>query len=117
MRSTLTSTFHFDSSLLLLRFAVLIMAGQVNWEQILKDRFPTYKVEEDAFIDSLQVAHNIEVYMERIYDAIRNDPNVHVNLKMLYREAISGGNNDVVKRIKNRISNIRRNCRLVFIIF
>ena len=87
------------------------MAGQVNWEQILKDRFPTYKVEEDAFLDSLEVAHSMEVYMQRIYEAIRNDNTVHVHLKMLYREAVDGGNNDVVKRIRNRISNIRRNCR------
>ena len=87
------------------------MAGQVNWEELLKDRFPTYKVEEDAYIDSLEVANSTEVYMERIYEAIRNDATVHVNLKLLYHEAIDGGNKDVVKRIRNRISNIMRNCR------
>ena len=87
------------------------MAAQVNWEEILKDRFPTYKVEEDAFLDSVHIASSVDVYMERIYAAILNDPSVHENLKMMYREAIIGGNSDVVKRIKNRISNIRRNCR------
>ena len=87
------------------------MAGQVNWEDLLRERFPTYKVEEDAFIDSLEVANSTEVYIERIYEAIKNDSSVHINLKMLYHEACAGGNKDVVKRIKNRISNIRRNCR------
>ena len=93
------------------------MAGQVNWDELLKYRFPTYKVEEDAFIDSLEVANSTEVYIERIYEAIRNDESVHIHLKMMYREAIHGENKDVLKRIKNRISNIRRNCRSVFLSF
>ena len=92
------------------------MAALENWDEILKERFPTYKVEEDAYIDSLEVAHSTEVYIERIFEAIKNDASVHDNLKLMYREALDGGNKDVVKRIKNRISNIHRNCRSVLYI-
>ena len=89
------------------------MASQINWRTLLKERFPTYKVEEQAFISSLDVANSVEVYIERIYEAVKIDPNVPEALKALYREASRGGNKDVVKRIKNRIGNIRRNCRYV----
>ena len=87
------------------------MAAQLDFDELLKERFPTFKVEEEAFLDSLEIANCTDVYMERIYEAIRGDPSVPVNLKVMYREAVHGTNKDVAKRIRNRISNIRRNCK------
>ena len=90
------------------------MAQQLDWPTLLKERFPIFKVEEEAYVDSLEIATSTEVYIERIYLAILSDVNVPANLKALYREASrGGGDKDVVKRIKNRIGNIRRHCRLV----
>ena len=91
------------------------MAAQLDWERLLKERFPIFKVEEQAYIESLDIATSTEVYIERIYFAIRTDVNVPENLKALYEEASRGGDKDVVKRIKNRIGNIRRNCRFVLL--
>ena len=87
------------------------MAEGMNWSEILKDRFPTYKIEEDTFIECLDIASSMEVYIEKIYEAVKDDQNVHPNLIAMYHEASVGGNKDVVKRIRNRISNIRRNCK------
>ena len=89
------------------------MAGQINWYALLKERFPIFKVEEDAYIASLHIATSAEIYMEQIYEAIKNDVHVPDSLKALYREASRGGDQHVVRRIKNRIGNIRRNCRSV----
>ena len=87
------------------------MAGAWNWQEILRERFPTFKVEEDAFIECLDIACSTEVYIEQIYEAIKNVNHVPNNLKALYHKAMLNGDKDVVKRIKNRISNIRRNCK------
>ena len=87
------------------------MAGQMNWSQILRERYPTFKVEEDAFLESLDIAASMEVYIEKIYEAVKDDNHVPPNLKALYHEAMINGNKDVVKRIRGRISNIRRNCK------
>ena len=87
------------------------MAGQINWFEMLKYRFPTFKVEEDGFLESLDIACSMEVYIERIYQAIKDVPHVPDNLKAMYHEAMINGNKEVVKRIKGRISNIRRNCK------
>ena len=89
------------------------MASQVNWDELLKERFPTFKCEEEAYLNSLNIASSVDVYCEQIYEAIKSDSNVPDALKAMYKEAVQGGNKDVVKRIKNRIGNIRRNCRLV----
>ena len=89
------------------------MAVQLNWDELLKERFPTYKSEEEAYLNSLNIANSSDVYCEQIYAAIISDTNVPDTLKALYKEAIRGTNKDVVKRIRNRIGNIRRNCRLV----
>ena len=87
------------------------MASNFDWEIILNDRFPTYKVEEQAFVESLKIANSNEVAAERIYHAIKNDCDIPENLKLIYKEAVYGSNIVVRNRIRGRLSNIRRNNR------
>ena len=83
------------------------MAGLIDWSGLLEKKYPSYKVEVNAFLDSLDVAYSVEVSTEMIYQAIRLDGQVNENLKELYHEAIYGVNEDVKKRIKNRGTNFK----------
>ena len=89
------------------------MASNIDWEDVLKDRFPTFKVEELAFIESLKIANSTEVAAERIYEAIKTNDEIPENLKILYKEAVYGSQEKVRLRIRNRIGNIRRNNKQV----
>ena len=84
-----------------------------DWETLLKGKYVSYNVEVDAYLESLEIVTSSEISMQKIYFAIRNDASVHENLKALYREALFGTNKEVRARIKNRISNFRRNYRYV----
>ena len=83
------------------------------WQDLLKERYPMYKVEEKAFAESLKVCNSAYVSADKIYQAIKDDADVATNLKALYREAIYGTNKEVKSHIKSRIGNIRRNTRYV----
>ena len=85
--------------------------NETYWEKVLKGKYVSYNVEIEAYLDSLEIATSTEISMQKIYFVIRNDPSVHENLKALYREALFGTNKEVKARIKNRISNFRRNYR------
>ena len=87
------------------------MASNIDWEQILNDRYATFKVEETAFIESLQIANSNEIAAECIYEAIKNKEDIPENLILLYREAVYGSNGQVKRRIRNRMGNIRRNLK------
>ena len=84
------------------------MASQVDWSQILDGRYPSYKVEVLAFLDSLDISSSTDISIEYIYDQIKTDGNVCDNLKLLYHEAVYGQNKAVKNRMKNRVSNFRR---------
>ena len=87
------------------------MASNVDWPTILKDRHTTFKVEENAFLESLKIANSNEVAAERIYQAIKDDPEIPENLKIIYREAVYGTMEKVKTRVRNRIGNIRRHLK------
>ena len=78
---------------------------------LLKGKYPSYKIEIDTYLDSLDIATSSDISAAKIYDAIRDLAEVNKNLKKLYREALFGSNKDVKARIKSRISNFRRNFR------
>ena len=66
----------FDHSHLLQKFSVSTlnlsaMASNIDWALILRDRFATFKVEENAFLESLKICNSSEVAIERIYEAIK----------------------------------------------
>ena len=84
------------------------MACQVDWAEILDGRYPSYKVEVVAYLDSLDISSSTEISIEYIYEQIKSDGNVCDNLKLLYHEAVFGENKSVKTRIKNRVSNFRR---------
>ena len=85
------------------------MASNLDWDVIMRDRYATFKVEENAFIESLSICNSTEVAAERIYETIKDDADIPENLKLMYREFVFGDNDRVKGRIKNRITNIRRN--------
>ena len=87
------------------------MASNVDWEVILKDRFFTFKVEENAFLQSLDSCNSTEIAAERIYESIKDDDEIPENLKLLYQEFIFSTNDKVKSRIKHRISNMRCNLK------
>ena len=86
----------------------LKMASQVNWKELLDGRYPSYKVEVNAFLESVDISSSTEVSMDFIYEAIKSDPNVCDNLKLLYHEANFGTHKLVKKRIKSRVAGFRR---------
>ena len=82
-----------------------------DWDQLLKAKYNSYKVEVQAYLDSLDIATSSEISMSYIYEAIRNDDKVNGNLKLLYKEALYGKNKEVKSRIQNRIANFRRSLK------
>ena len=84
------------------------MASAMDWTEILEERYPSYKVEVDAFLDSLEVSSSPEISIEKIYYAIKDDLQINENLVALYYEAAFGSNKEVKKHMKNRISNFKR---------
>ena len=87
------------------------MASQVNWKEMLEGRYPPYKVEVNAFLDSIEISSSTEIAMDYIYQAIKGNPNVGDNLKLLYHEAVYGCDKEVKKQIKSRVANFRHALR------
>ena len=75
----------------------------------MRDRYVTFKLEEEGFAQSLEICNSTEVAAEKIYYTIRDSDEIPENLKMMYKEAVFGYNEKVRNRIKNRIGNMRRN--------
>ena len=84
------------------------MASPINWEELIAGRYPSYMVEVNAFLESLEVSSSSEISLEKIYFAIKDDPQINSNLVLLYREAVLGTNKDVKARMKSRMSNFKR---------
>ena len=85
------------------------MAEAIDWEEILKDRYAIFKLEEQGFKESIDICNSTDVSAEKIYYTIMDSDEIPDNLKKLYREAVFGFNKKVKKRIKDRIANMRRN--------
>ena len=71
------------------------------WDKLLKAKYISYKVEVQAYLDSLEIATSSDISMAHIYESICSDSKVHPNLKLLYKEALHGTNKDVKSRIRN----------------
>ena len=93
------------------------MAANVDWPSIMKDRFATFEIEETAFCKSLQICNSTEVAIAKIYEAIKDLQDIPNSLILMYREAAYGENEKVKRRIRNRISNIRRNMKYSLLFF
>ena len=87
------------------------MACKINCDAVLKGKNASYKVEVDAYLESLDIATSTEISAQKIFYAICDSPVVDSNLKAMYREYLFGSNKDVRSHIKNRISNFRRRLR------
>ena len=83
------------------------MATEVNWSNLLDHKYASYKVEVNAFLDSLDISNSTNVSMAYIYDQIRNALKVDENLKLLYHEAVHGSEKSVKLRIKKRLTNLK----------
>ena len=42
----------------------IIMASQINFAEILEERFPSYKAEVTAFLDTLHISQSTDVSIE-----------------------------------------------------
>ena len=84
-----------------------------DWEPLLAERYPTFAIEEEAFLASLKYCNSTDVSAETIYWALKDLRHIPPNLKRLYKEAVYGFNEKVKRRIKNRVANIRRLVRCV----
>ena len=93
------------------------MASFTDWDEIMRDRYATFKLEEQGFIESLEICNSTEISAEKIYYTIREADDIPENLKMMYREAVFGTNKAVKRRIKNRIGNMRRNLRYEYFFY
>ena len=83
------------------------MASGMDWSKLLEARYPSYRVEVEAFLDSLEVSNSNEIIIGKVFEAIRYHNDVDDNLKLLYGEAVHGINKQVKLRIKRRMSNFR----------
>ena len=84
------------------------MRSEMEWIDLLDKKYPSYKIEVEAFLESLDIANSVEVSAQFIYDKIKLDSNVSADLKALYQEALEGSNKEVKARIRNRVSNFKR---------
>ena len=84
------------------------MANAINWKELIRARYPSYKVEVNAFLESLEVSSSSDISIEKVYEAIKDDPQVNSNLILLYWEAAFGSNKDVKVHMKSRMSNFKR---------
>ena len=84
------------------------MASGTNWKKLLEGRYPSYKAEVEAFVESLSVSNSNEVSAQKVFEAIQFNDEIDDNLKLLYSEAIYGSDKEVKARIKNRMSNFKR---------
>ena len=89
----------------------LRMASPIDWEDVMRERYATFKLEEEGFLASLEICNSTDVSAEKIYYTIREADDIPENLKLMYREAVFGFNTKVRNRIKNRIGNMRRNMK------
>ena len=87
------------------------MASYVNWTEIQDQRYPSYKVEVNAFLESLEVSSSPEISIEKVYHTIKDDPDINGNLVALYHEAAFRSNKDVKLHMKNCMSNFKRALR------
>ena len=87
--------------------------SEINWSDILEQRFLSYKAEVTAFLDTVHISNSTDVSIEKIYDKIKDDEDVPENLKLLYKECISGTDKNVKLRMHNHIGNFKRGLRLV----
>ena len=87
------------------------MASPIDWEEILHERYVTFKLEEQGFRESLEICNSTDVSAEKIYYTIRDASEIPENLKLMYKEAVFGYNEKVRNRTKHRISNMRRNLK------
>ena len=92
-------------------FVITVMASQVNWSKILDQRFPSYKLEVTAFLDTLHISKSTDVSIEKIYNVIKDDSNIPDDLKMLYKECIHGSDKNVKLRIHNHVGNFKHGLR------
>ena len=53
------------------------MASQINWKELIHARYPSYKVEVNAFLDSLEVSSSSEISIEKVYGTIKGDPEIN----------------------------------------
>ena len=60
-----------------------IMANSIDWDKILRDRYATFKLEEQGFIESLEICNSTEVSAEKIYYTIREADDIPEKLKMM----------------------------------
>ena len=81
----------------------------MDWTEILKPAYSTYKCEEDAYIEISKITIDNEIALEYLFDnAVRENFQVERNLRELYNEAINGSNKEVRRRMLSRMSNFKR---------
>ena len=84
------------------------MASNIDWSSLLVPRYPSYKLEVEAFLDGLGVSASSDILLHKMYQAIRLEPEVSENLKLLYREALYGTQREVKARMRGRVANFKR---------
>ena len=86
-------------------------ANITDWQQLLKGKYPSYKIEVETYLENLEVATSSEISARKIYDAIKDLPEINENLKKIYKEALFGSDKEVKSHIKNRMSNFKRSTK------
>ena len=53
------------------------MASSVDWDEILKLKYPSYTIEVQTFLDTAHISKSTDVSIKKIYSAIHNDSQVN----------------------------------------
>ena len=87
------------------------MSSGIDWEYILRDRYPVYDSEKVIFVTSFDLMRSLSDCAKLIYTIIKNDASIPNELKMIYHEGLYGKHDRVKRRMRNRISHIKRQLR------
>ena len=71
-------------------------------------RLPLLKIEEDVFLNSILTSNGVDVIAKKIYEFIKDDPNISDNLKTLYKDGLYSRNPKIKWHLRSRMYFIRR---------
>ena len=71
-------------------------------------RLPLLEIEEDVFLNSILMSNGADVIAKKIYEFIKDDPNISDNLKKLYKDGLYSWNPKEKCHLRSRMYFILR---------
>ena len=71
-------------------------------------RLPLLEIEEDVFLNSILSSNGADVIAKKIYEFIKDDPNISDQLKQLYKDGLYSRDPKIKHRLRSRMYFIQR---------